>query len=175
MAAIISQMAANKRARQKNAHHYIVGSDKCVYTLPPFDPCFDPLVHNKGRRESERERKKSSEFFYIFLTAHDFPQKCKNLKNNWNCLKNKSRALVKKITNALLTSSFVSGYHTPFLAQILWLEDLNLPKLKQKGVILALVDKAWTARIWQHFFPGGVPFSFFSLWNPDQFAHFVTL
>lgn len=46
MAAIISQMAANKRARQKGRKH-IIPPDKCVYTLPPFDPCFDPIVHNK--------------------------------------------------------------------------------------------------------------------------------
>ncbi|TRY79428.1 hypothetical protein TCAL_10765, partial [Tigriopus californicus] len=47
MAAIISQMAANKRAREKGQFRTIIGSDKCVYTLPPFDPCFDPMVHNK--------------------------------------------------------------------------------------------------------------------------------
>jgi hypothetical protein len=46
MAAIISQMAANKRARQKGRKH-IIPPEKCVYILPPFDPCFDPLVHNK--------------------------------------------------------------------------------------------------------------------------------
>ena len=49
MAAIISQIAANKRARAKQAH-LAVSSDKCVYHLPPFDPCFDPLVHNKFMR-----------------------------------------------------------------------------------------------------------------------------
>ena len=49
MAAIISQIAANKRARAKSAH-LEVSSDKCVYHLPPFDPCFDPLVHNKFMR-----------------------------------------------------------------------------------------------------------------------------
>lgn len=48
MAAIISQMAANKRARQKGGGQArLIPADKCVYTLPPFDPCFDPKVHNK--------------------------------------------------------------------------------------------------------------------------------
>ena len=46
MAAIISQIAANKRARAKNLRAS-VSSDKCVYIIPPFDPCFDPVVHNK--------------------------------------------------------------------------------------------------------------------------------
>ena len=46
MAAIISQIAANKRARAKN-QRASVSSDKCVYVIPPFDPCFDPVVHNK--------------------------------------------------------------------------------------------------------------------------------
>ena len=46
MAAIISQIAANKRARAK-CPRASVPSDKCVYTLPPFDPCFDPLIHNR--------------------------------------------------------------------------------------------------------------------------------
>ena len=46
MAGIISQMSANKkRARQKNHTH--IPSDKCVYTLQAFDPCFNPLLHNK--------------------------------------------------------------------------------------------------------------------------------
>ena len=49
MAAIISQIAANKRARAKSAY-LAVSSDKCVYDIPPFDPCFDPLVHNKFMR-----------------------------------------------------------------------------------------------------------------------------
>ncbi len=33
-----------------------MSSDKCVYTLPPFDPCFDPLVHNKYMRAMEQRR-----------------------------------------------------------------------------------------------------------------------
>ena len=56
MAAIISQMAANKRARQKGAVTAYVSSDKCVYTLPPFDPCFDPMVHNKYVRSMALKR-----------------------------------------------------------------------------------------------------------------------
>ncbi len=56
MAAIISQMAANKRLRQKGIGGLCVSSDKCVYTLPPFDPCFDPLVHNKYMRAMEQRR-----------------------------------------------------------------------------------------------------------------------
>ena len=39
-------MAANKRARQKRGKR-LVPPDKSVYTLPPFDPCFDPMLHNK--------------------------------------------------------------------------------------------------------------------------------
>ena len=46
MAAIISQMAANKRARLKN-NKRIIPAEKCVYFLPPFDERFDPTVHNK--------------------------------------------------------------------------------------------------------------------------------
>ncbi len=56
MAAIISQMAANKRLRQKGTLAQCVSSDKCVYTLPPFDPCFDALVHNKYMRAMEQKR-----------------------------------------------------------------------------------------------------------------------
>ena len=46
MAAIISQMAANKRARKAGLKN-VIPPEKCVYILPPFDPCFDPTVHNK--------------------------------------------------------------------------------------------------------------------------------
>jgi hypothetical protein len=41
MAAIISQLAANKRARAKRIKNTIP-IDKSVYLLPPFDPSFDP-------------------------------------------------------------------------------------------------------------------------------------
>ena len=62
MAAIISQIAANKRARAKN-QRASVSSDKCVYVIPPFDPCFDPVVHNKYcrsiflKKQMEMEKK----------------------------------------------------------------------------------------------------------------------
>ena len=56
MAAIISQMAANKRLRAKGLSGQCVSSDKCVYTLPPFDRCFDPKVHNKYVRAMEQRR-----------------------------------------------------------------------------------------------------------------------
>ncbi len=57
MAAIISQMAANKRLRQKGLSGLCVSSDKCVYSLPPFDRCFDPRVHNKYVRAMEQRRR----------------------------------------------------------------------------------------------------------------------
>ena len=46
MAAIISQLTANKRARAKRIKN-TVPIDKSVYVLPPFDPVFDPFVHNR--------------------------------------------------------------------------------------------------------------------------------
>ena len=42
-------MAANKRARQKGLLAQCVSSDKCVYTLPPFDRCFDPVYNIKNK------------------------------------------------------------------------------------------------------------------------------
>lgn len=71
MAAIISQMAANKRARQKNGGHTrLVPPEKCVYTLPPFDPCFDPKVHNKYVRamtanedKNRMDNRRQSEYY----------------------------------------------------------------------------------------------------------------
>ncbi len=52
MAAIISQLAAQKRAREKQfgIGGGVIGPDKCVYSLPPFDAHFDPKVHNKYMR-----------------------------------------------------------------------------------------------------------------------------
>ena len=46
MAAIISQLAANKRARAKRIKNTIP-IEKSVYFLPPFDRAFDPCIHNK--------------------------------------------------------------------------------------------------------------------------------
>ncbi len=42
-------MAANKRARQKGLLAQCVSSDKCVYTLPPFDRCFDPVYNIENK------------------------------------------------------------------------------------------------------------------------------
>ena len=46
MAAIISQLAANKRNRAKRIRETIP-IDRSVYVLPPFDARFDPTIHNK--------------------------------------------------------------------------------------------------------------------------------
>ena len=59
MAGIIGQLTAAARKR-KDAK--IINSDKCMYTIPEFDPNgFDPLVHNsyvrnRARMEVEMEQ-----------------------------------------------------------------------------------------------------------------------
>ena len=50
MAAIIAQMSLANRERKKRKAEMgnrAISSDKCIYYLPPFDRCFDPLKHNK--------------------------------------------------------------------------------------------------------------------------------
>ena len=44
MAAIIAQITRANRERKRKKTYEI---QKCMYDLPPFDPHFDPLVHNK--------------------------------------------------------------------------------------------------------------------------------
>ena len=44
MAAIIAQLTRAKRERAKKKTY---APTKCMYHLPPFDPHFDPMVHNK--------------------------------------------------------------------------------------------------------------------------------
>ena len=44
MAAIIAQLTRAKRERAKKKTYE---TNKCMYELPPFDPHFDPMVHNK--------------------------------------------------------------------------------------------------------------------------------
>ena len=46
MAAIVSKLAAANRQRKANRLKHI-SIDKCVYILPPFDPCFKPEIHNR--------------------------------------------------------------------------------------------------------------------------------
>lgn len=55
MAAIIAQITRAKRERDKKK---VYTGAKCMYQLPPFDPHFDPMVHNKYfvRRAAWRER-----------------------------------------------------------------------------------------------------------------------
>ena len=48
MAAIIAQLSlANRRRKKRQRERKYIEADKCVYTLPPFDPCFQPEKHNK--------------------------------------------------------------------------------------------------------------------------------
>ena len=48
MASIIAQLVeANRKRKKRQRETKEVLSDKCVYELPPFDPCFDPRKHNK--------------------------------------------------------------------------------------------------------------------------------
>ena len=74
MAAIISQIAANKRARAKN-QRASVSSDKCVYLIPPFDPCFNPVVHNKYcrsmylKKQMEMEKKNGGYIRHITMQS----------------------------------------------------------------------------------------------------------
>ena len=44
MAAIIAQITRANRERKRKKTYEI---QKCMYDLPPFDPHFDPLIHNK--------------------------------------------------------------------------------------------------------------------------------
>ena len=63
MAAIIAQMSLRNRERKKRraalGRRGETGSDKCVYTLPPFDQCYDPLLHNKYVRAKRRIEKRN--------------------------------------------------------------------------------------------------------------------
>ena len=50
MAAIIAQMSLANRERKKRKAEMgnkAIGTDKCIYYIPPFDHCFDPMKHNK--------------------------------------------------------------------------------------------------------------------------------
>ena len=59
MAAIIAQLSlANRRRKKRQREHKSIDSDKCVYTLPPFDHCFQPMKHNKYlKNKAEVERR----------------------------------------------------------------------------------------------------------------------
>ena len=64
MAAIISQLAANKRARAKRIKNTIP-IEKSVYFLPPFDPAFDPCLHNKYMKAvRSRQEQLQQQIFY---------------------------------------------------------------------------------------------------------------
>ena len=63
MAAIIAQMSLRNRERKKKklllGKRAEVQPDKCVYSLPPFDRCYDPLQHNKYMKAKIRIDKRS--------------------------------------------------------------------------------------------------------------------
>ena len=63
MAAIIAQMSLRNRERKKKkallGKRAEVQPDKCVYKLPPFDKCYDPLQHNKYMKAKIRIDKRS--------------------------------------------------------------------------------------------------------------------
>ena len=48
MASIIAKLVqANRERKKRQRESKDIPSGKCVYTLPPFDPCFQPEKHNK--------------------------------------------------------------------------------------------------------------------------------
>ena len=59
MAAIIAQLSlANRRRKKRQREAKWIESDKCDYTLPPFDHCFQPMKHNKYlKNKAEFERR----------------------------------------------------------------------------------------------------------------------
>ena len=59
MAAIIAQLSlANRRRKKRQREAKYIESDKCVYTLPPFDRCYQPMKHNKYlKNKAEFERR----------------------------------------------------------------------------------------------------------------------
>lgn len=59
MAAIIARLtAANRRRKKQQKENPGFEADKCVYSLPPFDPCFNPMKHNKYlKNKNEFERR----------------------------------------------------------------------------------------------------------------------
>ena len=59
MAAIIARLSLANRTRKKRQREAKwIGPDKCVYILPPFDHCFDPMKHNKYlKNKDEFERR----------------------------------------------------------------------------------------------------------------------
>ena len=75
MAAIIAQLSiANRRRKKRQRETKWIESDKCVYSLPPFDPCFQPMKHNKylknkvefERRQFIAQKAKGTKVFNIF-------------------------------------------------------------------------------------------------------------
>ena len=60
MASIIAQLVEANRARKKRQRETReVFADKCVYMIPPFDPCFVPEKHNKYLRNKYAYERKT--------------------------------------------------------------------------------------------------------------------
>ena len=62
MAAIIAQMSLANRERKKRLAEKgtkAIGADKCIYYLPPFDRCFDPMKHNKYMKMKQQVERKN--------------------------------------------------------------------------------------------------------------------
>ena len=78
MAAIIAQMSLANRERKKRKAEMgnkAIGADKCIYELPPFDRCFDPMKHNKYMKMKQQIERRN----YI---VNEAKSKCKGDKIN---------------------------------------------------------------------------------------------
>jgi len=80
MAAIIAQMSLRNRERKKRkaalGKRAEVAPEKCCYKLPPFERCYDPLLHNKYIKAKLRIDKRNlvineakSEYYFNYLTS----------------------------------------------------------------------------------------------------------
>jgi hypothetical protein len=60
MASIIAQLVeANRKRKKRQRETKEIHADKCVYKLPPFDPCFIPEKHNKYLRSKYAHERKN--------------------------------------------------------------------------------------------------------------------
>lgn len=77
MAAIAAQVTRQQRERSKSIHERNwknVETSKSLYSLPPFDPRFDPSVHNKF----VRNKMMNKEDAFLYKCIEKFLEEKKN-------------------------------------------------------------------------------------------------
>ena len=133
MAALAAQVTRQQRERIHSRNWKTLEISKCPNTLPPFDPTFNPSVHNKYVRNKMEEQ--ADEFLLGCITELLKEKREEQTKKNTN----QYSKIFEGLFIGLISSNSLTFNYFP---NILGCSLLLVP------VLWLLIDLLWPVEIW---------------------------